>query len=143
MNADDGTFSRADFIFDPVQNQFTCPAGKPLMQVSSQLHGPRSDKCQRRKPGNIGPANETANVVNSSPATVQNRGARRSSLSSVHEDARNHARQMADTPEFERSRNERKKVEMLFAHLKTTLRFEHVRLRGQSGASDESSWPPS
>ena len=49
MNADDGTFSRADFIFDPVQNQFTCSAGKPLMQVSSQLHGPRSDKCRRRK----------------------------------------------------------------------------------------------
>ena len=44
---------------------------------------------------------------------------------------------MADTPEFERSRNERKKVEMLFAHLKTTLRFEHVRLRGLSGARDE------
>jgi hypothetical protein len=45
-------------------------------------------------------------------------------------------RQMADTPEFEWSRNERKKVEML-VHLKTTLRFNHKRLRGLSGASDE------
>ena len=35
------------------------------------------------------------------------------------------------------SRNERKKVEMLFAHLKTTLRFERMRLRGLTGASDE------
>lgn len=56
---------------------------------------------------------------------------------SVHEDARDEARQLAGTPEFERSRNERKKVEMLFAHLKTTLRFERMRLRGLSGARDE------
>jgi hypothetical protein len=28
-------------------------------------------------------------------------------------------------------------VEMLFAHLKTTLRFERMRLRGLTGASDE------
>ncbi len=41
------------------------------------------------------------------------------------------------TPEFARSRDERKKVEMLFAHLKTTLGFERMRLRGLSGAHDE------
>jgi hypothetical protein len=41
------------------------------------------------------------------------------------------------TPEFARSRNERKKVEMRFAHLKTQLGFERMRLRGLSGARDE------
>jgi hypothetical protein len=56
---------------------------------------------------------------------------------SVHEEARDHARQLAGTPQFERSRNERKKVEMLFAHLKTTMRFERMRLRGLAGARDE------
>jgi Transposase DDE domain len=56
---------------------------------------------------------------------------------SVHEEARDHARQLAGTPQFERSRNERKKVEMLFAHLKTTMRFERMRLRGLTGARDE------
>jgi hypothetical protein len=35
------------------------------------------------------------------------------------------------------TRNERKKVEMLFAHLKTTMRFERMRLRRLSGARDE------
>jgi len=55
----------------------------------------------------------------------------------IHEEARDHARQLAGTPEFERSRNERKKVEMLFAHLKTTMRFERMRLRGLTGARDE------
>ena len=56
---------------------------------------------------------------------------------SVHEEARDKARRLAGTPEFARSRNERKKVEMLFAHLKTTLGFERMRLRGLSGARDE------
>ena len=37
----------------------------------------------------------------------------------------------------ERSRDERKRVEMRFAHLKTHHRFEHMRLRGLSGARDE------
>jgi hypothetical protein len=41
------------------------------------------------------------------------------------------------TPEFARSRNERKKVEMRFAHLKAQLGFERMRLRGLSGARDE------
>ncbi len=41
------------------------------------------------------------------------------------------------TPEFAKSRDERKKVEMRFAHLKTHHRFERLRLRGLSGARDE------
>ena len=35
------------------------------------------------------------------------------------------------------SRRERKKVEMLFAHLKRILRLDRLRLRGPSGAKDE------
>jgi hypothetical protein len=41
------------------------------------------------------------------------------------------------TPEFEQSSDERKKVEMRFAHLKTHHRFERMRLLGLSGARDE------
>src|SRR5437899_3675992 len=41
------------------------------------------------------------------------------------------------TPEFAKSRNERKRVEMRFAHLKTHHGFERMRLRGLSGARDE------
>jgi hypothetical protein len=41
------------------------------------------------------------------------------------------------TPAFEQSRNERKKVEMRFAHLKINHRFERMRLRGLTGARDE------
>jgi hypothetical protein len=55
----------------------------------------------------------------------------------INEDARDVARALVDTPEFEKSRDERKKVEMRFAHLKTHHRFERMRLRGLSGALDE------
>ena len=41
------------------------------------------------------------------------------------------------TPEFEKSRDERKRVEMRFAHLKTHHGFERLRLCGLSGACDE------
>src|SRR5882672_1955749 len=41
------------------------------------------------------------------------------------------------TPEFDKSRDERKRVEMRFAHLKTHHHFERMRLRGLTGARDE------
>ena len=47
------------------------------------------------------------------------------------------ARRIAATPEYARSRYERKKGEMLFAHLKRILKLDRLRLRGMSGASDE------
>ena len=56
---------------------------------------------------------------------------------SVHEAAREVARGLAGTPEYLQSRRERKKVEMLFAHLKRILRLNRLRLRGPSGAKDE------
>jgi hypothetical protein len=55
----------------------------------------------------------------------------------VNEEARDHARALMGTPEFEKSRDERKRVEMRFAHLKTHHRFERMRLRGLTGARDE------
>ena len=41
------------------------------------------------------------------------------------------------TKAFLKSRNQRKRVEMRFAHLKVHHRFERMRLRGLSGARDE------
>jgi len=55
----------------------------------------------------------------------------------VHEDARELARRLMGTKRFVKSRDERKRVEMRFAHLKTHHGFEHMRLRGLSGARDE------
>lgn len=49
---------------------------------------------------------------------------------SIHEDARDVARSIVQTPEYQQSRGDRKKVEMLFAHLKRILKLDRLRLRG-------------
>src|SRR5262245_44307278 len=56
---------------------------------------------------------------------------------SIYEGARDAARALADTEAFEQSRRDRKRVEMLFAHLKRILRLGRLRLRGPRGAQDE------
>ena len=47
------------------------------------------------------------------------------------------ARQIARTDRYRQSRKDRKKVEILFAHLKRILKLDKLRLRGFSGARDE------
>ena len=54
---------------------------------------------------------------------------------SIHEGARDLARDIAKTEAYQRY--QRKKVEMLFAHLKRILRLDRLRLRGPNGARDE------
>ena len=58
-------------------------------------------------------------------------------LRSVHENARQMARDIAKTDEYVVSCRLRKKVEMLFAHLKRILGLRRLRLRGPNGANDE------
>jgi hypothetical protein len=56
---------------------------------------------------------------------------------SIYEGARDMARQIASSWEGRTARRLRKKVEMLFAHLKRTLKLDRLRLRGPNGARDE------
>ncbi len=55
----------------------------------------------------------------------------------INEAARDIARRKLKTKAFLRSRDQRKRVEMRFAHLKTHHGFERLRLRDLSGARDE------
>lgn len=132
---EDGTFSRADFVFDRERDQYTCPGGKLLKRRRRNFSAPRSDRAYDglRK---YRAAQRDCRACDLKGRCCPNMPSR-NVLRSVHEDARDQAHQLAGTPEFARSRNQRKKVEMLFAHLKTTLRFERMRLRGLSGARDE------
>ena len=134
-NRDDGTFSRSDFIFDPEQDQYICPAGKVLKQFRRNYAVARADSVYDgiRKYRASQKDCQTCALKSRCCPNMPSRNVQRS----IHEEARDHARQLAGTPQFERSRNERKKVEMLFAHLKTTMRFERMRLRGLTGARDE------
>ena len=47
------------------------------------------------------------------------------------------ARDIAKTDAYALSRRQRKKAEMLFAHLKRIIGLERLRLRGPCGARDE------
>jgi transposase len=124
---EDGTFSRSDFTFDPERNIYTCPAGKVLKTT-----------------GNVGDDHilrylASKRDCDACPLKPQccPRMLFRKVTRDVNEDARDLARALMRTPEFDKSRDERKKVEMRFAHLKTHHRFERMRLRGLSGARDE------
>lgn len=55
----------------------------------------------------------------------------------MHEAARDVARYMSKTPEYEQSQKDRKKVEVLFGHMKRILKVNRLRLRGLTGAKDE------
>jgi hypothetical protein len=56
---------------------------------------------------------------------------------SIYEGARDMARQIARSWEGRTSRRLRKKIEMLFAHLKRILKLDRLGLRGPNGARDE------
>ena len=58
-------------------------------------------------------------------------------LRSIHEGARDMARDIAMTDAYVTSRRQRKKVERSFAHLKRILKLDRLRLRGPNGAEDE------
>ncbi len=55
----------------------------------------------------------------------------------VNEAAREVARALTKTEAYTQTRRDRKKVEMLFAHLKRILRLGRLRLRGPRGAQFE------
>ncbi len=61
---------------------------------------------------------------------------------SIHEGARDLARDIATTDAYVTSRRQRKKVEMLFAHLKRILKLDRLRLRGPNVPGTSSIWQP-
>jgi transposase len=123
----DGTFSRADFKFDQDHDVYVCPAWK-LLGTTGTVHDGRTLRY-RASLNDCGPCPLKPKCCPNMPARIIQRD--------VNEEARDRARALMGTLEFDRSRHERKKVEMRFAHLKTHHRFERMRLRGLSGARDE------
>jgi transposase len=131
----DGTFSRSDFAYDSKSDFYTCPAGK-LLKRRQRRHGDRPDAVPtdgtiRYRASKID-CDACALKPRCCPATDARKVPR-----SIHEDAREIARDLSQEDEWIISRRERKKVEMLFAHLKRILRLDRLRLRGPCGARDE------
>ena len=124
---DDGTFSRSEFSFDNRRNIYICPAGKTLT-TNGKVHSDHAIRyfasvpCCRECP--------------LKQRCCPNMPARRI-VRDVNEPARDIARRKMKTKAFLISRDQRKRVEMRFAHLKTHHGFERMRLRGLCGARDE------
>jgi transposase len=131
----DGTFSRADFTYDAETDRYTCPGGHELRHYRRPFTTPRSGvdqhglKRYRASQHDCGTCALKAQCCPKAPA--------RKVLRSIHEAARDRAREIALTEAYLTSRRERKKVEMLFAHLKRILKLDRLRLRGPNGAKDE------
>jgi len=124
---DDGTFSRSDFTFDKQKNEYRCPNGKAL-RTTGRVHDGRTILYRASKRDcDLCPLKARC-----CPNVTWRKVPR-----DVNEEARDIARALMETPQYERSRDERKRVEMRFAHLKTHHRFERMRLRGLTGARDE------
>jgi transposase len=124
---DDGTLSRSDFIFSAERNVYICPQGK-LLKTTGRVHDCRTLLYRASK--------RDCDVCSLKPKCSPNSPERKIPRD-VNEQARDFARSLAGTEPFDRSRRQRKKVEMRFAHLKTHHRFERLRLRGLFGARDE------
>jgi len=124
---EDGTFSRSDFRWKRRQGVYICPNGK-VLRTSGTVHDGRTLLYRASKLDcDICPLKARC-----CPEQLARKIPR-----DLHEHARDVARRLMRTKAFIKSRDERKRVEMRFAHLKTHHRFERMRLRGLSGARDE------
>lgn len=131
----DGTWTRTDFEWDAENNQYICPEGEALKQFRRNYSDPN------RGPTGKGVAKyqalkHTCQACPSKPKCCPKADCRKITREE-HEDARDVARAIRKTKQYKVSVKLRKKVEMLFAHLKRILGLGRLRLRGPCGANDE------
>jgi transposase len=124
---EDGTLSRSDFRWDKRRGVYICPNNK-VLHTSGTVHEGHTLLYRASKLD----CDVCALKARCCPKQLARKIPR-----DVHEEARDVARQLMGTKAFLRSRDERKRVEMRFAHLKIHHGFERMRLRGLSGARDE------
>jgi hypothetical protein len=131
----DGTLSHSDFSWDEQADEYRCPEGHALRSNWRPFKNPRN---QITKADTIiyRSSKLDCTACPQKERCCPNTEIRKITRS-VHENARDVARRIYFTPEYQESRRERKKVEMLFAHLKRILKLDRLRLRGLSGAQDE------
>jgi transposase len=122
----DGTFSRADFVFDQERNIYICPGGAVLTSTGNIDQGHTVYYRANKNDCSACPLKPKCTTAPMRKVTRD-----------VNEDIRDRVRALASTEGFRRSARERKKVEMRFAHMKRIFKLDRLRLRGLSGAKDE------
>jgi transposase len=124
----DGTFSCEDFTYNREHNVYFCPGGKKLTTTGTLVNDGATMLYRAGKHDCAGCVLKSKCCPNTPARKVPR---------SIHEGARDMARQIAKSCEGRVSRRLRKKIEMLFAHLKRILKLDRLRLRGPCGARDE------
>ncbi len=131
----DETLSSAEFQWDEQADQYRCPQGHALRRQWRAFKNVRTHITKantiiyRSSQSDCAACPIKARCCPNTPI--------RKIARSVHEAARQVARGIACTDAYRQSRKDRKKVEILFAHLKRILKLDRLRLRGPSGARDE------
>ena len=131
----DGTFSRSDFEWDGDNDRYTCPEGEHLVVTRHNYSDPRRKeprKGRRKYRATKALCEACPSKMNCCPNTNTRYIAREE-----HEDARDFARLAAKSAFNPKAQAKRKKVEMLFAHLKRILKLGRLRLRGPCSVQDE------
>jgi IS5 family transposase len=124
---EDGTFSRGDFVYDAERNVYVCPNSKVL-----PTNGRLRDDGMYGYYSRVTDCRDCPYKLRCCPTTPSRKITRHE-----YEAARDVARAVVKTAAYEQTPRDRKKVEMLFAHLKRILRMGRLRLRGPAGAQFE------
>jgi hypothetical protein len=124
----DGTFQRSDFTFDHAGDVYFCPAGK-MQATNGVLVNDETTLLYRASTYDCQSCELRMRCCPNAPARKIPR--------SKFEGARDMAREIMAGQDGRASKRQRKKVEMLFAHLKRILKLDRLRLRGPNGARDE------
>ncbi len=131
----DGTLSSSEFTWDESKDEYRCPQGQPLRSRWRAFSKPRG-RVTHAGAVLYRSSHQTCKDCPLKPRCCPNTPTRKIARS-IHEEARDVARRINASDQYRQSRKLRKKVEMLFAHLKRILRLDRLRLRGLSGARDE------
>ena len=131
----DGAFPATDFTYDHEEDEYRCPRGRALKPYWRNISKGRP-KFGKDGSKRYFARKEDCTACPLKPRCTPNQPTRKISRSR-HEDARQKARDIAKTDAYVASSYARKKVEMLFAHLKRILGLDRLRLRGPNGARDE------
>jgi len=113
-----GRFTRDQFRYEPAENVWYCPEGKPLRYRGQHRSMQGSSYCSTAAQCQGCPQKQRCTPT-----------AYRKLFIHWHEPAREVARALVGTPSYERSRRARYKIEALFAELKQRVLLRRVRLR--------------
>ena len=132
----DGAFEVGDFQWDDQKNEYRCTGGRALKSHRGKSRTSRNEVTKENTVIYRSRASECG-ACECKPGCCPNTTHRKIARS-IYEDSRNVARRITQSAQYKTSRRERRKVEVLFAHLKRILGLDRLRLRGLTGANDES-----